>query len=244
MTLINQTECNSATFHESMRNVSSCPYGSSQDLQFGQCFWSTTHMRKNWVYYAPLVPSLLNVSKVYQPKLSIFTSCFWVLPSVSFYISLKLFFNYKSFKISDYIFLFLGLLWYALMCFFQLIPLTLLLGRLFYFFCQHVIVNNTGAKNFCKQSSPFHSGRWLEGCQRTVQWIHFERYWTAPEKWWVVGAGFDPSDYFPGCQNFFRRANQEIFGFSIFMIWIFATLWIKSMGTAAAADSIDILSFL
>ena len=57
-------------------------------------------------------------------------------------------------------------------------------------------------------------------------------------------AGFDPSDYFLGCQNFFRRANQEIFGFSIFMIWTFATLWIKSMGTAAAADSIDILSFL
>ena len=33
-------------------------------------------------------------------------------------------------------------------------------------FCQHVIVNNTRAKNFCKQSSPFHSGRWLESCQR------------------------------------------------------------------------------
>ena len=59
-----------------------------------------------------------------------------------------------------------------------------------------------------------------------------------------MGAGFDPSGYFLGGQNFFRRANQEIFGFSIFMIFIFATLWIKSMGTAAAADSIDILSFL
>ena len=26
----------------------------------------------------------------------------------------------------------------------------------------------------------------------TVQWIDFERYWTAPEKWLVVGAGYDP----------------------------------------------------
>ena len=30
----------------------------------------------------------------------------------------------------------------------------------------------------------------------TVQWIHFERYWTTPEKWLVVGVGLDPSGYF------------------------------------------------
>ena len=55
-------------------------------------------------------------------------------------------------------------------------------------------------------------------------------YWTAPEKSLVVGAGFDPSGYFLDGQSFFRRAtNQEIFGFFIFIVWIFATLWLKSM---------------
>ena len=39
-----------------------------------------------------------------------------------------------------------------------------------------------------------------------------------PAKWLVVGVGFDPSGYFLGGWNFFRRANQEIFGFSIFMV--------------------------
>ena len=62
----------------------------------------------------------------------------------------------------------------------------------------------------------------------------------------MVGSGswFWPQWLLSRLSELFLWANQEIFGFSIFMIWIFATLWIKSMGTAAAADSIDILSFL
>ena len=113
-----------------------------------------------------------NVSKVYQPKLSIFTSCFWVLPAVSFYISLKLFLTINCLKLLTVIFV----SWTFLICtnvlFSTHTPHTAL-RPIVLLFCQHVIVNNTRAKNFCKQSSPFHSGRWLEGCQRGL--VHFVR---------------------------------------------------------------------
>ena len=103
----------------------------------------------------------------YQFSLALFGSCLkWVFIFLS-----NCFFNYKSFKIAHYIFF---VSWTSLICtnvLFSTHTPHAALRPIVLLFCQHVIVNNTRAKNFCKQSSPFHSGRWLEGCQRGL--VHF-----------------------------------------------------------------------